>query len=79
MFGILVCRTVEDRGLLLKRYRDVVHDDHCYIMALDDADIEELLALKEAGDEQGIDNFLKAKFDKLISRSESKSTNPGKN
>jgi hypothetical protein len=66
MFGILVCRSVDDRPLLLQRCRDAFHQDRGYIIVLDDGDIEKLLIMKDAADEAGIDAYLKALLDQLI-------------
>jgi len=66
MFGILICRSVEDKQLLLQRRRDAVHENKGFIIVLDDTDIENLLKMRDVTDEPGIDAFLKAKFDQLI-------------
>lgn len=41
--GILVCRSIEDRQLLLRRCRDTANDRRGYILVLDDNDIETLV------------------------------------
>lgn len=65
-FGIIVCRTVEDRKTLIKRCHDLVNDNGNYIIVLDDVDMAELLKLNEKPAEGGVDKFLRAKLDELI-------------
>lgn len=45
--GILVCRKIEDKNMLVKRCRDTAKDGRGYLIALDDADLRELVT--EAG------------------------------
>ncbi len=66
MFGILACRTVENKPLLLQRCRDIVHDDKGFILVLDDQDFAELLHFKDVDDEKAIDDFFCLKLDQLI-------------
>lgn len=65
-FGILVCRSLADRGLFVRRCIDTAHDQRGFVVALDDGDLAALvLAQKEQGPE-GVSSLLKAKFDRLI-------------
>lgn len=65
-FGILVCRSIDDRPLVIKRCRDVLNDKDAYLIVLDDNDIKHLLELKSKKDERLIDRFLLSKIDELI-------------
>ena len=65
-FGILLCRSIADQTNLLKRCKDVLNDQKGYIIVLADADINNLLKLKEKEDEIAIDNYMNKKFDQLI-------------
>jgi hypothetical protein len=65
-FGIVVCRTVEDRKTLIQRCRDLVNDNGNYIIVLDDADMVELMKLNEKPAEGGIDKYFTARLDELI-------------
>jgi hypothetical protein len=66
MFGILVCRSIEDRKKSLMRCKDVMNDGKGYIIILDDSDISVLLEFKEKNNEKGIDDYLLKKYDELI-------------
>ncbi|PKQ89418.1 hypothetical protein CXK86_20440 [Paenibacillus sp. BGI2013] len=65
-FGILLCRQINDYTRLLRRCKDVTHQFKGYIIFLEDADIINLLKLKEASDEEGILDYLLIKWDQLI-------------
>ena len=65
-FGILVCRSIQDKQKMIQRCKDVLHDRQGYVIVLDDSDINSLLKLKEAGDEIKIDDFMNKKLDQLI-------------
>lgn len=66
MFGILFCRSINNKKDLLNRCKDVMNDGKGYIVVLDDNDIIILLNFKENGDEISIDNYLDDKLDELI-------------
>ena len=66
MFGIILCREVQDRKPLLERCRDIVHADRGFIIVLDDKDIATLLNFRANSNELAIDSFLKKRFDELI-------------
>jgi len=66
MFGILLCRSIQDKVKLLQRCKDTMNDNRGYIIVLDDSDISVLLKLKGNNNEQGIDDFLSKKLDDLI-------------
>lgn len=65
--GILTCRRVEDKTLMLKRCRDVVNnDDKRLILALDDDDICTLLELVEAHQEKKVDEYLENRLKEIL-------------
>lgn len=65
-FGIIVCRTFEDRDLFYDRCRDTAQDGRGYIVALDDKDIATLLIARSHGDEKAIHEHLVALYRKLV-------------
>ena len=62
MLGILVCRSVVDRPLMLANCKDVLHVQHRYILVLTDTDIVKLLTCKSQADQVALDNH----FDELL-------------
>ncbi len=65
-FGILVCRSVADKELMLKRCKDAVSARKGFVLVLDDDDIETLLRLRVKRDEVAIDVFLDERFTQLV-------------
>ena len=65
-FGILLCRSIQDKQKMIQRCKDVMHDAKGFIIILEDNDIKKLLNFKEQKDEQAIDNFFSRKLDELI-------------
>ena len=65
-FGIIVCRTIENKERLISRCKDLLHDNGNYIIALEDKDVLKLLEHRDNGNEQAIDAFFEAKIDELI-------------
>jgi len=65
-FGIIICRSIKDKELIIKRCKDAVHDNENYIIVLDDSDVKDLLLLKHSNEEQKIDLFFSKKLDELI-------------
>jgi len=66
VFGLLLCRSIENRESLLKRCKDVFNDKKNYVIVLEDKDLAALLHLKETGNETGIDEFMSRKLDEII-------------
>ena len=65
-FGILVCRTIENKVRLIERCKDLVNDNGNYIIVLEDNDILELLGYRDKKNEKSIDEFFETKIDELI-------------
>jgi hypothetical protein len=65
-FGIIVCRTIENKKRLISRCKDLLHDNRNYVIILEDSDIFKLLEYRDKGNEHEIDSFFKAKVDELI-------------
>jgi hypothetical protein len=66
VFGILLCRSIDDKQKMIERCKDVVNDRKGFIIVLEDKDIITLLKLKDQQDEQAIDNLFTKKLDELI-------------
>lgn len=66
MFGILLCRSIQDKTNLIRRCKDVMNDNKGFIIVMDDSDVSILLKLKEDGKESEVDNFMSNKLDELI-------------
>lgn len=66
MFGILLCRTIENKEKIIQRCKDVIHDREGFIIVLEDNDVECLLKLKEKKEEEKIDKFMNQKLDEII-------------
>ena len=65
-FGLLLCRSIDNRQLLIKRCKDVFHDHKGFILVLDDTDIITLLKLRDNKEEDKIDSFMQTKLDEII-------------
>jgi hypothetical protein len=65
-FGILVCRKIDNRPLLLKRLKDVVNDTDGAIIVLDDSDVNTLTSLKRAGEDQKVNEYLEASLKQIL-------------
>ena len=67
MFGMIVCRSIDDKEAVLKRCQDAVKNDaEKAIIVLDDSDIEKLLALQANGDKKGISEHLEEKLREVL-------------
>jgi hypothetical protein len=66
MFGILLCRSVENKISMNRRCKDVLNDGKGYIIVLTDSDFSVLLELKGNDDDKGIDDFMSRKLDELV-------------
>lgn len=65
-FGLLVCRTCDDRDLFRKRCRDTAQDDRGWIVMLTDDDIRQLLDLRADGKEQEMSALLENEYKRLV-------------
>jgi hypothetical protein len=65
-FGILVCRSIKDKALMLRRLQGVVNNTDGLIMVLDDDDIKALLTLKVAGQDREISDYLEDKVKPIL-------------
>ena len=65
MFGLLVCRSFDDKVGFIKRCRDTALDQRGFIVVLDDDDLRLLTELCREKDEAGMMDFLKGRFDEL--------------
>ncbi|QQG44045.1 MAG: hypothetical protein HYW86_04235 [Candidatus Roizmanbacteria bacterium] len=65
-FGILLCRTIENKDLFFKRCQDTANDDRGFIIPLDDDDIIKLLEYRSINDIIAIDDFFTLKYKKLV-------------
>jgi len=65
-FGILVCRKVENKKVLIDRCKAAMNNDQGYIIFLTDRDIKTLLELREKSDDEGIMDHLLQLWDHLI-------------
>jgi hypothetical protein len=65
-FGLLVCRTCLNRKLFDQRCRDTAKDGRGYVLLLTDEDVEYLLSLKIAGNDQKISEWFDFQFRALV-------------
>ncbi|PCJ86708.1 MAG: hypothetical protein COA57_05725 [Flavobacteriales bacterium] len=65
-FGIIVCRSIEDKPRLLSRCKDLLNDNRNYVVVLEDKDIIQLLEYRDKIQEQEIDDFFERKIDQII-------------
>lgn len=66
LFGVIVCRVVDDRNKVIQRCRAIVNNKREYVIVLEDRDIKHLMFLKEKDDLDTIDDYLENKFDEII-------------
>lgn len=64
--GLLVCRSFTNKHLFIERCRDTVHDDRGFVVALDDGDLEQLVAFRQANDKSSLEQFLRERFAELV-------------
>lgn len=65
--GILTCRKIEDRALMLKRCRDVVNNDEKrIILVLDDEDIIAMLGFAATHEHKKIDELLQERVKEIL-------------
>jgi len=65
--GILTCRKIEDKALMLKRCQDVVNNnDEQLILVLDDRDISSLLNFVAANEKKKVDEYLEDRLKEIL-------------
>jgi hypothetical protein len=64
--GILACRIMRDKALFLQRCRDTAQDQRGFILALDDADLRELVDERKGSFGRPPYRLLRERFDKLV-------------
>lgn len=65
-FGLLLCRSMDDRNRIIDRCRDTAQDGRGFILVFEDADIINMLAMVANGRRSNIDRFLHQRFDEII-------------
>lgn len=65
-FGLLVCRSIEDKSLFAARCRDTADADNGYIIALDDDDLATLVKARKENDNPGALRLLRKRFTALV-------------
>ncbi len=66
-FGIVVCRSVEDRKKMTKRCKAAATDGHGYVIVLDDQDLKDLVGdIKDRFLQRYDFSLIKKRFDELI-------------
>jgi hypothetical protein len=65
-FGLLVCRSFEDKELFIRRCRDTAVDARGFVVALDDEDLSLLVQARKKEDVGTQFSVLKERFDQLI-------------
>ena len=64
-FGVLVCRSLENRARAVAAGRDAANDGRGYMIVLEDTDIVSMLNFIELGHRSAIDKFLQERFDEI--------------
>lgn len=64
-FGLLLCRSIENKDRTIASCRDTAADGRGFMMALDDQDIVEMLQLVGQGQRSEIDRHLARRFDEI--------------
>lgn len=65
-FGILMCRSFENKQRFIQRCIDTAHDNRGYVIPFDDDDLHELVHTKKGRDLSREMRFFKSRFDRLI-------------
>lgn len=65
-FGLIVCRSFDDKQLFIQRCRDTANDGRGFIIVLDDKDIVQLLTLKKQNKIKDINNFFENRYQELV-------------
>ena len=65
-FGVVVCRKVQNKELMLQRCKDTLHDGRGWIIVFDDEDIKLLLKLRKEGKIGDITAFMNKQMMNLV-------------
>lgn len=65
-FGIIICRSIENKERLLSRCKDLLNDNNNYVIVIDDNELINLLKFRDNNDEEKIDSLFENKIDELI-------------
>jgi hypothetical protein len=64
--GFLVCRDFDDKPLFVQRCRDTARDGRGFIIALDDDDLRQIVAMRRDNRALDLARFLQRRFDELL-------------
>lgn len=64
-FGLLLCRTIENRAAAVGRCRDAAADGRGFMIAFDDEDVVTMLSLIRDGRRHSISDYLNQRFDQI--------------
>jgi hypothetical protein len=67
LFGIICCRKIDNKKLILERCKDAAKSDQGYIIVLTDDDLKEIVKEKRVSNHYNGYDYLKRKFDEIIS------------
>lgn len=65
-FGFLVCRSFKNKPLFIQRCKDTAQDGRGFMIAIDDADIKNMLNLRSKNDIRGLNKFLDDRYKELV-------------
>jgi hypothetical protein len=65
MFGILVCRRLDDKKKIIERCRDKLRQ-YKYIVVLDETDFEKLVYEKIKRGNESVDDYMELKLEEVI-------------
>lgn len=66
MFGAMVCRGIKDQARAMERCNALMHDDHKYIIVLDDSDIESMVTSALGGGGESVNECFNRKLKALL-------------
>jgi hypothetical protein len=64
-FGMMFCRNITNRNRIVASCRDVVADNHGYMLVFEDSDLVRMLEMIERDHRYQIDPFLQERFDEI--------------
>ena len=65
-FGVLLCRSVDNRKSVIDRCKDAMRDGRGYVIVLDDNDIKQLLNHSSNGEREQIQQYMDDRFREVI-------------